>query len=897
MNDEALTNSRRRFDRLSYSPLVLPTDENTEPGDALGLASLVRALELTSTELDQLSQHATATEQRQALTAIRKFSDAATGSTSLSATHELAAVPTVALQWFGQKLAEQRAAVGAGVRDALQALDRQMSAQPAATAIAGTQGSTGVRALATPLQSATFSQTATAANTVHATAAPIGDRPTPSHLAPSRASSTLSPLSAAVAFPVVRAVSPLIAARVGPGLGARVDEITSWGLAHATAQTTSLIGVLRDNLPPALAIESLSSGFAHLLRRPLLVTIFLDALTRRTLQPLGLLHIERLEMTPLGVERGELVYSLPLSPKEKVTLAHREWTVREEQFSDLIEDRLENFSETGVAQSNDIALSTATQTHHGNTLDMGQPVSATSTGISLTSPVAAGGGSSVVDDTTSQEEAREQTRTVTSKASARTMQDHKTSFTVTTVAGMEDFTAHILENEHTDKVMLVDYFARVRNWRSDLYRCGVRLAYDVVLPDPGVRLRTRWTELLDIDDQLRREFDFAIVPSTVGRASWKWLADTYGVALPPPPEATRVTETVHMIESQAPSITLTDDAGKWTTHQRVVALSISVPDDSRLEQLNVFANVRGWNNGVLQWVTAIAGRSWMSAGSDADGFIHLDWDRGPFDVPTSGTLVVGFRIQNALNGELKLTLTSVPTDATMATWQSQCYVLLREAALVRDSQHRAYLRERAASLRRQIAAEDALHLRRLEREQVMRLVLSWLFPGFDDASAVVGGGEPGSLDAARWQKIMEYGEYIKFVQNAIDWDHVTVFLYPYFWDNPWHAREKLFLEHPDATHREFLRAGAARVIIAIQPGFEEQVVSLLDKGRLGALAPKSRFSSVIADVQQANEDYAAAILPDGDHAALGGVLIGSWTDYTPTSGIDMDVTLTAVAAG
>ena len=29
---------------------------------------------------------------------------------------------------------------------------------------------------------------------------------------------------------------------------------------------------------------------------------------------------------------------------------------------------------------------------------------------------------------------------------------------------------------------------------------------------------------------------------------------------------------------------------------------------------------------------------------------------------------------------------------------------------------------------------------------------------------------------------------------------------------------------------------------------------------------------------------------DLDPGALGGKLIGSWTDYTPTSGIDMDVT-------
>ena len=88
------------------------------------------------------------------------------------------------------------------------------------------------------------------------------------------------------------------------------------------------------------------------------------------------------------------------------------------------------------------------------------------------------------------------------------------------------------------------------------------------------------------------------------------------------------------------------------------------------------------------------------------------------------------------------------------------------------------------------------------------------------------------------------------------------------------------------------------MIIAIQPGYEEQVVSLLDQGQLGKLTPQSLFSSVIADIVAANAKFAAAIDGDvagpGDPAALGGTLIGSWTDYTPTAGIDMDLTLSAV---
>ena len=76
----------------------------------------------------------------------------------------------------------------------------------------------------------------------------------------------------------------------------------------------------------------------------------------------------------------------------------------------------------------------------------------------------------------------------------------------------------------------------------------------------------------------------------------------------------------------------------------------------------------------------------------------------------------------------------------------------------------------------------------------------------------------------------------------------------------------------------------------------------LDHGQPDAnLTPQSRFSTVIADVVAANEEFVASIGADGEAgrkpATLGGTLIGTWTDYTPTSGIDMDVTLSPVMGG
>jgi hypothetical protein len=147
---------------------------------------------------------------------------------------------------------------------------------------------------------------------------------------------------------------------------------------------------------------------------------------------------------------------------------------------------------------------------------------------------------------------------------------------------------------------------------------------------------------------------------------------------------------------------------------------------------------------------------------------------------------------------------------------------------------------------------------------------------------------------------LEYGEYIKFVHDAIDWDNILVLLYPYFWDRPENHDEKLYLDHPDGTHKEFLRAGACRVVLAMKPGFEEDVISLPDKGHLGSLSPASRFKTAVDAVRTSEKKFealrAAATAPlDGaereESPPANGDLTGEWFDWTPTSALDMDVRL------
>jgi hypothetical protein len=137
----------------------------------------------------------------------------------------------------------------------------------------------------------------------------------------------------------------------------------------------------------------------------------------------------------------------------------------------------------------------------------------------------------------------------------------------------------------------------------------------------------------------------------------------------------------------------------------------------------------------------------------------------------------------------------------------------------------------------------------MEREEVMRSVLCWLLgPDFalmpDSVKAAIAANvsdtdkvsgtyrfpEVHNLPATAWQTIVQHGDLIKYLHNAVEWENMTFFAYPYFWDRAENWPFKRFLMHPDPVHREFLRSGCVRVVLPVRPGFESSFAMLMETG-------------------------------------------------------------------
>ena len=148
---------------------------------------------------------------------------------------------------------------------------------------------------------------------------------------------------------------------------------------------------------------------------------------RLSTEPIGYLHLERLGFTPAGIERGELVYSIPLSPSEEVNISHKEWSNTSEEFQKIVTDYLEEYSEEGVVEKNELTNSTESQTQHSSALNTGVTASGSYGTVSISASASYNANNS---ESESRKDSQNHSSEMTRKASSRSKKEHKMSFKV-----------------------------------------------------------------------------------------------------------------------------------------------------------------------------------------------------------------------------------------------------------------------------------------------------------------------------------------------------------------------------------------------------------------------------------------------------------------------------------
>jgi hypothetical protein len=581
--------------------------------------------------------------------------------------------------------------------------------------------------------------------------------------------------------------------------------------------------------------------------------------------PVGMLNLERLDMAPAGIVKGELVATIPLAPLEETAVTQKEWSATSQEFTSIVTDSLVNYSEKGVTDNTELDQSTTSQLQHNNQFNITGTVRG---GIPIISGSVTSGFTSQDASSQSATDSRKHAVTTTQQASSRSKQEHKLTISTTTVTGTSEATTRTLTNPSPTDPIRIDYFSMMRDWRVRLYRYGLRLTYDIVIPEPGGAMRQAYATLAELQAQLG-PFEFNVRHGDITTEVWAGetephylvLADRYGATVPtPPPPGPTLTP-----NQQVPGL---DDSESWHFCQ----LTFTVPDGYWVTDVTANAHVGiGDNYGAHYF--AVEGTPFFDHSPQAGYQIDLTAQYN-FMTHYTGPQSVTFFFQEANVAWVGLTVTTAATDDTYAQWQSDVWNALYGAAQTQYYALQQNIAAQIAALQDQLDNVDTLTLRREESDEIMKGALLFLLgvdfdlmpsdvlAAFQQASADVTHGvgflgtAQGSLgiSAANWSVVNLHEDQVRFINQAIEWENVVTFLYSYFWDIPASWAFIRSIKHPDPDRQAFLRAGSARVVLTVRKGWEQAWVTFAEGGFAGAPVPPDHPYLTIAQEIAAYDD-------------------------------------------
>jgi hypothetical protein len=640
--------------------------------------------------------------------------------------------------------------------------------------------------------------------------------------------------------PIVPALRPNISAVASVPL----DELTTFANALVQLRATQVQTAQQNKLAPinlGAMVQSLNSA-----------TIAVRGFAINTAaEPIGMLNLERIEMVPAGIQRGELVATIPLAPGEETAVTHKEWSVTSKEFTTIVTDSLEQISETGVTDNTDLSQSTSSQTQHSTQFNITGTVQG---GIPMINGSSTAGVTAQDAESQSATDSIKHATTITQKASARSRQEHKTTISTTTVTGLSETSTRVMKNTSATNPIRIDYFSLMRKWRVRLYRFGLRLTYDMVVPEPGAAMRRVYMDLESLRSQLV-PFVFRVkysdvtedvvdrdgnppTPGKVVKPKYQWLADEFGVSVKPYPDS--------------PAPLFPSVRGDGNRDWSYLDLQFNVREGTKIRKILVSTQI-GDNQGDAEF--RVLGARPEAAWTGNPVLTLLDGDVFAVD---------GSAFMQGAAGEQKISLwfnhtagiwvgLKVLLDNTaelIEQWRAEVWNALYNAEQTRYFGQQQKISERIAALEARISNVDTLTLRREESDEVMKSVLKFVLGtefdfmptaveaaftaeatdlkhgiAFDDQSL-------GSLNPSQWSVLRQHEEMVRFINQAIEWENVVTFLYSYFWDVPQSWAFIRELRHPDANRQAFLRAGSARVVLTVRKGWEEKWMRFTQDGTI-----------------------------------------------------------------
>lgn len=402
---------------------------------------------------------------------------------------------------------------------------------------------------------------------------------------------------------------------------------------------------------------------------------------------------------------------------------------------------------------------------------------------------------------------------ITSRASSKVTERVRRQVTTRTLETFEEENVHEWNNVAGQDHVVGQYQWIEKLYEAQAFNYGSRVLFDLVVPEPAAFVNHTLRSQPAAGEEIAKPTEFTLNSDEINIGNYASYAHRYnaeGIEAPPAPTMT-ISKVFEGIDDSSERGSIVKTA------------EIPVPDGYEAVYARAQISSTYWEAS-FHVVFSIGTRQWSHSGPS------IGWREGPLD-----------KQQRSITATLLTFRTNVVAVSVEITCNRTAEALDRWRILTHHAINAGYLQQlkqyedRVDAAKAQAVAVAQSHNPQLnaalQRDELKRAVISILTAQhFDGFNSVESGGL--GLPQVNLAEAAVEGPYIRFFEQAFEWQQMMYLYYPYFWGRKSRWVEVSLLQEADVEFAAFMKAGAARVVVSVRPGFEAAVQHFLETGEI-----------------------------------------------------------------
>ncbi len=336
-------------------------------------------------------------------------------------------------------------------------------------------------------------------------------------------------------------------------------------------------------------------------------------------------------------------------------------------------------------------------------------------------------------------------------------------------------------------------------YQAQMFNYGIRMMYDFMVPEPAVFLISALQTAHANAVELEKPMPFTRRPDQILESNFHSWVQQYGATdVQPPPDLYKTKALDHNASAEDENVEFTHSA------------QIAIEDGYKAVHGTI---------GCVRTIWEAEAVVDVILGSRSHRFDGGDW---MWSAPLNGEVdSIPFAMVTDLVGDVAIAVKvkCQRTDRALVKWQMETHAKLTTAYKARLSEYEEKLAALEVQAGVTIRGRNPMLNMELMKDELKKHCISILTAQHFDLFDAVQTGGSGVPQIDLFENEGE-GPYVRFFEQAFEWEQMTWLTYPYFWGRKSQWRERIAYEDVDPIFNQFLKAGYCRVVVPVRPGFE-----------------------------------------------------------------------------